>query len=209
MQSAPLQFNGGDVLVIACVVLTSCGGISDTIPPNASNPGGATGAGGTAIATAGSSVWATRHVAATSGRTTGGLTTRESSGGAVTSQPKISGGGGSGDANTTSAQGGSAGSALTQAGAAGSARDMQCDIGALLLAIERTALPGGDGSCYVSWNAGASDTYGNPWGAVIIDSEGRVEAATGPARGIESKLVEQRIACYSDQILLYWCYGVL
>lgn len=103
---------------------------------------------------------------------------------------------------------GDAGRLASQAGSAGASQVISCNMMTLQQAVTEVAI-GNDprGWCHIGQDAVTKDVLGVPWGAILIDDEGRLSTITGPARGAEFTISQQGWFCPSSAgtTLLYWC----
>ncbi len=165
------------VLLAVGVVLTGCGarGLQST-GGDAAQAGGA-GAGG-ALSSGTAGLGGTRDIIPSTGRGTGGVT----------------------------AQAGAADSGVAaQGGSDGGGQDSVCDMAALQFALQDAAIPSGLGMCIMDTDPSLSSTLGQPWGVIIIDGDGRLVVATGPAQKLVYTLADQRWTCVAGSTFLYWC----
>jgi hypothetical protein len=162
------------------IVFTACGAKSQQ-NGNSQEPssGGAAALGGGSALSGGAESSGTR-ANASGGAESGG--TRANASGGVTVQAS----GATGDAGED--DGGQANS---------------CDLTLMSDAVRLAAIGSGPGNCFISKDPAAHPNQ--PWGAIIIDGEGRVVAATGGAQTIVNKLTGERWQCYAGTTFLYWC----
>jgi len=97
-----------------------------------------------------------------------------------------------------------AGGAMGDAGQDDGGQANSCDLTLMFDAVRFASLYDNPGDCIISENPPAGSEEQN-WGAIIIDGEGRVSAATGPAWVIVNKLADERWQCYAGITFLYWC----
>lgn len=144
----------------------------------------------------------------------GGIAARTLSGGTAgtTSHSWIwthkNSGGTSMRSGTAGRGGDGAGGFAPQAGSAGASQMTFCDMTALQAAVTVSALDNDPrGWCHIGQDAVTKDVLGVPWGAILIDDEGRLSTITGPARGAEFTISQQGWLCPSSAgtTLLYWC----
>ena len=104
------------------------------------------------------------------------------------------------------AQAGAADSGVAaQGGSDGGGQDSVCDMAALQFALQDAAIPSGLGMCIMDTDPSLSSTLGQPWGVIIIDGDGRLVVATGPAQKLVYTLADQRWTCVAGSTFLYWC----
>jgi len=97
-----------------------------------------------------------------------------------------------------------AGGATGDAGQDDGGQTNSCDLTLMSDAVRLASVRNNLGCCYMSKDPTAASP-GQPWGAIIIDAEGRVVAATGPAETIVNKLAGERWQCYAGTTFIYWC----
>jgi len=181
------------VALAVSVVLTACGAKSQQ-NGNSQEPstGGAAALGGGS---------------ALSGGAASGGTLGNASGGAESGGTRANPSGGAESGGTLSnASGGvtvQAGGATGDAGKDDGGQANSCDLTLMSDAVRLAAIGSGPGNCFVSKDPAANPNQ--PWGAIIIDAEGRVVAATGAAQTIVNKLTGERWHCYAGTTFLYWC----
>lgn len=126
--------------------------------------------------------------------------------GALSSGTQSDGANGSGGAQSGGANG-SGGVTAQTGGATGDAGSgngpAHCDLTDLLDAVRWSAVGNSPDYCFVSEDPAAIPTQ--PWGAIILDGDGRVVTATGGAQFIVGKLTNERWPCYAGTTFLYWC----
>jgi hypothetical protein len=79
-----------------------------------------------------------------------------------------------------------------------------CDLTLMSDAVRLASMGNNLGYCYLSKDPTAASPD-QPWGAIIIDADGRVVVATGPAQSIVNKLTDERWQCYAGTTFIYWC----
>jgi hypothetical protein len=210
------------VLLAVGVVLTGCGarGLQSTGGDAAQaggagaggalSSGGISGAGG-ALSSAGASAGGTLSSA---GASAGGALSRggASAGGALSSGTAGLGGTrdiipstGRGTGGVTAQAGAADSGVAAQGGSDGGGQDSVCDMAALQFALQDAAIPSGLGMCIMDTDPSLSSTLGQPWGVIIIDGDGRLVVATGPAQKLVYTLADQRWTCVAGSTFLYWC----
>jgi hypothetical protein len=187
------------------VVVTGCGGEAREGGPKSPGHGGAGASGASTVSSLsdGGASASGRGGAGVGGVTislsiggTGGVIPRTGTTGGLAAQAGTTGG--------IIAQAGATGS--VQAGSAGGGQADLCPLDALQYAVQEEALIGGQiGICWMTADSAMVDTYGQPWGAVLIDSDGRLVAVTGPAQRLTNMLTDQRYPCAAGWTFLYWC----
>lgn len=188
VQTARLRTGCWHILLAVAVALTGCGarGLQST--------GGDAGEGGGARA---------GDALSTGGANAGGALSTGGAGLGGTHDIIVSTGRGGGGviAQAASADSG----VIAQGGSDGGGEDGLCDMAALQYAVQDAAIHGGLGMCVMYSDPALSSTYGQPWGAIFIDGEGRLVVATGPAQRLVYTLADQRWTCVAGSNFLYWC----
>ncbi len=174
-------------LSVASLLVAACGGLATSDPRTDTATTGGTTTGGTT----------------TGGTTTGGTTTGGTTTGGTTTGGTSAGGSGASSAGTAGENGGSyAGGGGSVAGAGGAGDGCGEDLLWYLVAEWDV---GGLGECSPRHCVGLRE----PWGAVVLDGEGRVSDITGIDPAYEAAFMEEVASevwvCLADQRLEYCC----